>query len=282
MKISIFPEYGALNSKPVFDAFVNGARKLGYQVVSHDLSADVFVIWSVLWHGRMIKNYDIWCQAKLLNKPIIILEVGSLKRGVTWKVGLNHVNRNGEFFNKNNLIPNRSKDLGIHLHSWNTDGKSILICGQHPKSEQWKGYPEPNIWFAQTVSALRKYTDRPIKIRPHPRDRSLIKIENFKDIEIINPVRLRNSYDDYNFVESLTDVWAVVNISSNTGVQSVIRGIPAFVSKESLAYPVGNNNFSKIEDPDYPDRELWLEELCHTEWTLDEINNGIPIKRLTF
>ena len=70
MKFSIFPKFGALNSKPVFDAFVEGARKLKFQVTEHDMSADVYVIWSVLWQGRMSKNKEVWDQAKKLGKNV--------------------------------------------------------------------------------------------------------------------------------------------------------------------------------------------------------------------
>lgn len=282
MRISIFPNYGALNSKPVFESFVNGAKKLGHDIVTHDLSADAYVIWSVLWHGRMLKNYDVWCNAKLSNKPIIILEVGGLKRGTTWKIGLNHINNNGKFFNYDNLIPNRSKKLGINLEQWKSTGRNILVCGQHSRSEQWKGYPPPDVWIHQTISTIRKFTDRPIKVRPHPRDHCSIIINDFKNVEISKPEKLVNTYDDFNFIEALTDAWAVVNVSSNVGVTSVIHGVPAFVSTESLASLVGNIDISTIDDPIRPERETWLEQICHTEWTLDEISDGIPLKRLTF
>ena len=64
MKLSIFPQYGALNSRPVFAAFVTGSRKLGHTVVENSLDADCYVIWSVLWHGRMKNNQEIWKLAK--------------------------------------------------------------------------------------------------------------------------------------------------------------------------------------------------------------------------
>ena len=92
MKLSIFPRFGAQNSKSVFAAFTDGAKKLGYIVTEHDISADVYVIWSVLWHGRMAANKQIWDQAKRLGKPIIVLEVGCINRGKTWRIGKNHIN----------------------------------------------------------------------------------------------------------------------------------------------------------------------------------------------
>ena len=36
-----------------------------------------------------------------------------------------------------------------------------------------------------------------------------------------------------------------------------------------------------IENPIMPDRQQWLNDYAHTEYTLDEIAQGIPLKRLT-
>jgi hypothetical protein len=62
----------------------------------------------------------------------------------------------------------------------------------------------------------------------------------------------------------------------------VIAGIPAFVGADSLAYDVANHDLANIETPLMPDRENWLVNYAHTEWTVDEIRSGIPFKRLTF
>jgi hypothetical protein len=51
----------------------------------------VGVIWSVLWQGRMRPNKTIYESFRKLNKPIIIIEVGNLKRGLTWRICLNHI-----------------------------------------------------------------------------------------------------------------------------------------------------------------------------------------------
>ena len=60
MKFSLWRDHGALNSRPVFDAFANSLVDAGYDVSNNDRSSDVDVIWSVLWHGRMAANKRIW------------------------------------------------------------------------------------------------------------------------------------------------------------------------------------------------------------------------------
>ena len=280
MKLSIFPKFGALNSVPVFTAFDRGAKKLGHTVVEHDLNADAYVIWSVLWNGRMQANQEIWQLAKKQQKPIIVLEVGGLIRGTTWRIGLNHINANGIFNNDKNLENGRSKKLGIFLKEWKNTGENILICGQHTRSEQWSEMPPPDIWLKNLVSDLKKFTDRKIVFRPHPRDHVWCQKLEKIDAEIHIPQKIAGTYDDFDHHNDFTKAWCVINLSGNPGILSAIEGTPVFSSPNSLAYPVSTKNFEKIENLDRPNREGWLEKICHTEWTLEEIEQGIPLSRI--
>ena len=49
------------------------------------------VLWSMLWHGRMQGNKHIY-ESAVAQKESPFLEVGGIKRNVTWKVGLNGIN----------------------------------------------------------------------------------------------------------------------------------------------------------------------------------------------
>ena len=78
-------------------------------------------------------------------------------------------------------------------------------------------------------------------------------------------------------------VHAVVSYSSNPGIHSILNGVPAFVGTSSLAYDMGNDIdfMHDIEAPLMPNRQQWLNDYAHTEWTVEEISKGIPLKRLT-
>lgn len=90
MKIEIWPEYGPLNSKPIFDAFIESLRNAGEQVyINQSVNADVAVIWSVLWRGRMQSYQKIWEQYRAQGKPVIVIEVGGLRRNQSFKIGIN-------------------------------------------------------------------------------------------------------------------------------------------------------------------------------------------------
>ena len=277
-KFSLWREYGALNSQPIFDAFANSLVGAGYDVSDNDRSSDVDVIWSVLWNGRMAPNKDIWQNNQRSAKPTIVLEVGGIKRGTTWKVGLNGINRDA-YFSPSGNTSTRAEQLGLKLKPWRSEGSYILICGQHERSQQWETMPNMTAWLGNTINIIREYTDMPIYWRPHPRYPVQYVEQDFKNVIRQNPTKIEDTYDDYDF--NVRDAWATVCYSSNPGPHSIIAGIPAFVGESSLAFDVGNNNLHNIMNPNMPDRQQWLNDYAHTEYTLDEISAGIPLKNLT-
>jgi hypothetical protein len=277
MKFNLWRQYGALNSSPVFDAFYAGANALSHDVVVNG-SDGIDVIWSVLWNGRMAGNQAIWQRNVQQGKPTIVLEVGGIKRGTTWKVGLNGINRSA-YFGPDNNNDDRHRLLGLSLKPWRTSGEFILIAGQHDKSLQWQGMPSMSQWLMNTIDTIRTYTNRPILFRPHPRC-PLPNIENeFKNVYRQQPVQLPNSYDDFDM--QFDNIWATVSWSSNPGIHSVINGVPAFTGPDSLAFDVTEQNLRSIETPLYCDRTQWLNDYAYTEWTIEEISKGIPHKHLT-
>ena len=46
------------------------------------------------------------------------------------------------------------------------------------------------------------------------------------------------------------------------------------------SYDVGNKTFENINNPDIPDRQHWANKLAYTEWWTDEIEQGLPWKRI--
>lgn len=274
MRFGIFDKFGARNSPPVFDAFCHGLSRLGHTWNSHDAAADVAVIWSQLWAGTMKPNREIWHQFRQSQRPVVVLEVGMLRRGYTWKLGLNGINGSALWPGVHDS--NRACNLGVSLRPWQQTGSSILIALQRRDSEQWQGMPATDQWLANTVQELRMHTDRPILVRPHPRQRVVLP----KDTVLVTPSRVPGTYDDFDFDQALTQAWCVVNWNSGPGSQAVIAGVPAFVGPASLAAPVANLDWSQIEHPARPDREPWLNDLAHTEWTTTELATGHPLNLL--
>jgi hypothetical protein len=272
MRFRLYREYGALNSAPVFNAFEQGIKSLGHEIVQNH--EEVAVIWSVLWAGRMRPNKDVYRRCKENNIPVIIIEVGNLLRGRSWRICLDNINGLGTFGNDHDLDPKRIDRFGIKLHPEKTNRKSeILIASQHHSSLQWEGMPTMAQWVERTVTKLKNYTDRKIIIRPHPRCTFSLNLNN-STIEY--PRIIQGSYDDFDIDYGYH---CVINHNSGPAVQASIHGVPVICDASSLAGEL-SNKIENIESVTVPNRNEWFLKLCHTEWTIDEIAHGTPLRRL--
>ena len=134
MKIEIWPKFGPLNSHKIFDCFIQSLRNNGEQLfVNENANADVAVIWSVLWQGRMRNYQRIWQQYRSLGKPVVVLEVGGLRRNESFKIGINGVNAKADFANE--TFDDKRWPLFKHsMKTWKDTGNKIIILGQHHTS----------------------------------------------------------------------------------------------------------------------------------------------------
>lgn len=272
--LAYFPLQCALNSKPVMSAVLDSAVSAGIQTHENSMSADAAVIWSVLWDGRMQANRAVYDHYRAQNKPVIIVEVGALYRGQTWKIAVNNITSAGYYGHTDNLDWDRPAKLNISLAMQIKHSDEIVIAAQHPKSLQTATINVPT-WINQQIANIRKFSDRPIVVRPHPRAR--LQIDNLpKDVKLVQPRKLNNTYDSYDIHYRCH---AVVNYNSGPGIQSAIAGCRPIVDQSSLAAPVGVN-VADIEKSYNIDRNHWLVEICHTEYTVEEIISGIWLKRI--
>lgn len=271
----------ALNSPPVMQAFLKGAQRHGFEIRPDSMTADVAVIWSVLWHGRMKVNKLIYDHYRSHKKPVIVIDIGALNRGVTWKVAVNHVTSQGYYGHKENLDPDRPAKLGLALSQPTKSRSDILVCSQHSASMQVSDLDSVETWINNVIRTLTLNTDRTIFVRPHPRspiNQSQIFFNHVSssNVHFQMPKKLANTYDsfdcDFNY-------HAVVNHNSGPGIQAALAGTRPLVSSTSLAHPV-SVDWSQIEDPYEIDRKQWLIEIAHTEYTVDELAAGLCFPRI--
>ena len=276
--MAYFPLQCAKNSVPVISAMLDSLRQAGINTQENSWDADAVIIWSVLWSGRMATNQAVWSHYKAAGKPVIIIDVGALYRGETWKVALNSITANGYYGHKENLDWDRPKKLGISLAINVTRNPRIVIAAQHARSLQVVGLVSMEGWVIQQVERLRTVTDRPIVVRPHPRSplnwAGLVHLP--PDVVIEQPQKIVNTYDSYNLA---FDCHAIVNHNSGPGIQAALAGTRPIVDVSSLAHPV-SIDLHDIEQPYTVDRDQWLVEICHAEYTVEEIKKGLWLHRL--
>jgi len=273
--LAYFPLQCALNSGPVMSAILDSAVSAGIKTQENSMTADAAVIWSVLWNGRMQANQTVYNHYRAQNKPVIIVEVGALYRGQTWKIAVNNITSAGYYGHTENLDWDRPQKLNISLAVQVKPTPEIVIAAQHPRSLQTAGIADMAQWVQQQIKNLRTVTDRPIVVRPHPRAK--LTFDNLPtDVKLIQPQKLNNTYDSYDMHYRCH---AVVNYNSGPGTQAAIAGCRPVVDNSSLAAPVGIdvNDLEKSYDVD---RTQWLVEICHTEYTVEEIISGIWLKRI--
>lgn len=275
MKIAYFPAAVARNGHSVLDAVLDSARVGGMTLCENSWDADVAVIWSVLWNGRMAPNQAVYEHYRKQNKPVIVLDVGALRREATWKLAVNHITAQGYYGHLINLDEDRPRKLGITLEGAIGTDPGILIACQHRASLAVAGLETIESWVSQQVQQIQLHCDRKIVVRPHPR--SALDISKLpSDITIQSPKRVPDTYDAFNLEFRYH---AVVNYNSGPGIQAAIAGTRPIVDSTSLAHPV-SIAYADIEQPYYTDRHQWLTEICHTEYTLDELRRGTWIRRI--
>lgn len=168
-----------------------------------------------------------------------------------------------------------SKDTNIQLENYKTTGRHIVVLLQRDKGWSLKGV-DVQQWTINVVNQLRKYTDRPIVIRPHPGDktthmyiksltRALHHIKNVQISSIGTPLE-----------HTLANAWAVVNHNSSAAVGPIIQGYYCFLTDpiDSQCAEVSNTDFSKIELPMQFDRQQWLERISMFHWKFSELEDG--------
>ena len=255
-------------------AILDSVRSAGISVHENSVDADAVLIWSVLWHGRMLANREIYRKYREQGRPVIVADIGTLHRGVTWKLAVNHITRQGYYGHTQDLDWDRPRKLGLSLQTGVAVKPAVLIAAQHSQSLQLENIVQEQ-WIDSVVQQLRKVTDRSIVIRPHPRCR-LSSQQLPKNCVIEQPRKLAGTYDNYNIDYSYH---AVVNYNSGPGIQAALAGTRPIVDQSSLASPVSIDMFG-IEQPYLVDRELWLTQIAHTEYTLNEIKQGLWLKRI--
>ncbi len=169
-----------------------------------------------------------------------------------------------------------ANNLGIRLKDYRTSGDHVLILMQRNGGWSMDGVDVQD-WANSVIDTIRQHTDRPIVIRPHPGDkdsRNYLNPANPKcKIKFSKRVRLSSNV---NLIDDLRNCWAAINYNSSPVVGAAIEGYPIFVSDptRSQCKEIANIDLSKIENPNLPDRQQWVERLSMFHWNFDELKSG--------
>jgi hypothetical protein len=148
--------------------------------------------------------------------------------------------KNGIHQNRLKVAPPSSRKI----KDWQ-DGEIVIIIPPPPKIAKVFGLKD---WVDETVATVRKHTDRQIMVKQK---------QTFLPLEFW-----------------LEKAHCLVSFASVADVEAVMNGVPVFVSKHSPAASVGEFDFSKIEEPIKPNRQLWLDTLSYSQFHISQMSSG--------
>lgn len=263
-----------LSGNPVHDrvllAFAEGC---GGEVVENWKyePSEVAVIFGV-YKSKIPQSWprgEVFRRQREKNLDVVVLETGYINRGDGenhhYAAGFNGLNGRADFRNRNmpddRLMLLRKASL-LRVLRWRERGDRVIICGQVPWDASVEG-SDHQLWLQATLERLRAYTKREVVFRPHPKALGAYKKMNCPISTIPMSEELRNPPH------------AVVTYNSNSGVEALIEGIPVFAADHgSMCWELANKSLVSIDVPNMPDRTQWLNDLCYTQWTLDEMRSG--------
>jgi len=175
---------------------------------------------------------------------------------------------------KNDLQHNISKDLPsdrwerlikqdprLEWSGWKSHNQKILLVLPNPKACRYYNI-DCDQWIAETTEKIKTYSNLPIEIR----------VKGSRS-------ERNHGYSIYDAFD--TGVYATVSFNSIASLESVLYGIPAFVSVPCAASPLVSTDLSQLKNPHKPEMNLIIKQcktLAYGQFRQDEILDGTAWK----
>lgn len=232
--------------------------------------SDIAVVFGV-YKSKVPKSKgrgEVIRQQRQNNKDVIVLETGYVNRGDGedhhYAAGFNGLNGRADFRNKG-MTDERWRMLNHPIRPYSPGGH-ILLCGQVPWDASVEGTYHQR-WLKGVAANIAKITDKPIVFRPHPK--------------AVLPPLPDCAYSQGPLEQDLPRAHAVVCFNSNSAVEAALFGKPVFCFDEgSMCWDIANKNLLDIDNPNYPDRRQWANNLAYCQWTPAEMEQGLAWRHL--
>lgn len=156
-----------------------------------------------------------------------------------------------------------TRDPRLEWQQWKSYNKKILLVLPNPKACRYYDI-DCDQWIADTTEKIKTYSNLPIEVR----------IKGARS-------ERNHGYSIYSAFD--TGVYATVSFNSIASLESVLYGIPAFISVPCAASPLASYDLSTLKNPYKPTLET-IQKQCATlaygQFTQDEIADGTAWKIL--
>jgi len=168
----------------------------------------------------------------------------------------------------NGLHDNRKLDVpSDRFDQWNVNvkpwqsGDEIIICPSSNTMTMFMCGMDAESWAVKMYDLVKKHSTRPVKVRFKPR-------KNGKSGPDAADVPIE---------EELKNAHAVITSASLVAIDAMKLGIPVFTDQKDYcpAAWCSNTDFSKINTPEYYDREHLFYNLAYKQYSIPEMREGI-------
>lgn len=158
----------------------------------------------------------------------------------------------------NNLL---KQDPRLSWRGWKNHNQKILLVMPNPKACRYYNI-DYDQWMAETTEKIKTYSNLPIEVR----------VKGSRS-------ERNHGYSIYSAFDS--GVYATVSLNSIASLESVLYGIPSFVSVPCSASTLTSTDLSMLKDPFKPSVDE-ITKMCKTlaygQYTQEEILNGTAWK----
>lgn len=155
------------------------------------------------------------------------------------------------------------QDHRLSWTGWKSHNQKILLVLPNPKACRYYDI-DCDQWIAETTEQIKTYSNLPIEIR----------VKGSRS-------ERNHGYSIYSAFD--TGVYATVSFNSIASLESVLYGIPAFVSVPCAATPLASTDLSMLKDPFKPTLDTIIKQcrtLSYGQFREEEILNGTAWKIL--
>lgn len=247
------------HQKQYAEAMAAGLGRHGIKATASPFNVPhIGVDFAVIWGWRQPR-------VEASGRPVLVMERGVMQPREEWcTIGWNGLSGRGRYSECRDDGERWEHHFGHRMkpwRAWHTAGYALLI-GQVPGDASIR-HLDFKSWARQMADELDHMRLTPI-YRPHP-----ISVQRN---DRWHPPRTRLSLATLK--EDLDGACLAVSYNSNAGVDAVLAGVPTIAcDRGSMAWDVASHDVTA--EPVMPDREPWAHRLAWSQWTLDEIENGV-------
>lgn len=234
--------------------FARGLQRFGIQAAIRSSRDPIDADLAVLWGHR---QESIFRSQRRKGGHYLVMERGYIGDRFSWtSLGFDGLNGRAKFPEIDDGLERWNRYFKPALKPWRSSNTNIaVIMGQCRGDASLKGVDFQK-WGSEIAKKLQDKKYMPL-FRPHPGDANL-RIPGVRTL-------------DGSLQSALDQASLVVTYNSNSGVDAVMNGTPAYAEDEgSMIWPIAARHFA----PTHRDREGWTRKMAYTQWLPTEIESG--------